>query len=104
MLTPPTRRDNSIDCSKKLQCINAVGSLKLTGNGTLTVTDNNNIHCGLRGNTNYVEDDNHHDITSEYNVTSQLALDSAKTTVIRSAMRDNHDGTYTWTYTVMTTP
>jgi len=44
-----------------------------------------------------------YETTTELNVSSQLALDLAKTTVIRSTRTDNAGGTYTGTYTVTTT-
>ena len=94
--------ENNITCNKP-QCIYVGGNLKLTGNGTLTVTATSDYtRCGIWGGGNYSNNNNQNAKTSELDVTSQLALDPAKTTVVRSARTDNSDGTYTWTYTVTT--
>lgn len=78
---------NNITCNSSL-AIHVYGTLKLSGNGTLTVTVNNNKEfCGLYSSTNYSGGD-----------PSALAADGY--TVTRSDMTDNGDDTYTWTYTV----
>jgi hypothetical protein len=71
------------------QAISTTGMLKLSGNGSLTVTVTDLDFYGLRG-SNY-NDTNHTDA-------SVLAADGY--TVTRSAVTDNNDGTYTFTYTV----
>lgn len=97
--------DNSVTTSKRAFCFqNSNHNIKLSGNGTLTLTVNSTMNCGIAA-LNYKYDvSNQSDITSELNVTTQLSADPTKTTVIRSARTDNGDGTYTWTYTVTTTP
>ena len=96
---------NSFSCPNTNNCIFVDATLKLTGNGTLTVTVKSMTSCGLWGE-NYSDSgrypNNQNGKTDEHDVTSQLALDPAKTTVVRSARTDNSDGTYTWTYTVTT--
>lgn len=87
---------NSITCPNTGYCISVDGTLKLSGNGTLTVTANSNS-CGLRGDSNYNDSSNDYETTTELDVTSQLAAPGH--TVTRSA-RMNVGGTYTWTYTV----
>ena len=82
--------DNTITCKNRNQCIFASGTLKLSGNGTLTVTANSSGRYGLVGDNNYNDSSN--------SDASALAADGY--TVTRSAMTDNGDGTYTWTYTV----
>lgn len=78
--------------------------LKLSGNGTLTVTSNKAENCGVLGIYNYNTKDpkssnyNNYENTGEIDVSEQLAAEGY--TVIRSARKDNADGTYTWTYTV----
>lgn len=84
---------NSITCKKSSQCITASGSdLKLSGNGTLTVTVNNNSRYGLYAGNNY--NDSSHEVS---------ALAAEGYTVTRSEMTNNGNGTYTWTYTVAPT-
>ena len=103
-LTVNVTGENNITCNYS-NCIYVDSNLKLTGNGTLTVTATSMTRCGLWGK-NYSDSgrypNNQNGKTDELDVTSQLALDPAKTTVIRSARTDNSDGTYTWTYTVTT--
>ena len=78
--------------------------MKLSGNGTLTVTSYNAEKCGVWGSNNYNTKDkqsinyNNCENTDELDVSTQLAAEGY--TVIRSARKDNADGTYTWTYTV----
>ena len=98
--------ENSIVCDEDaydaipVQC----DKLKLSGNGTLTVTSYNAENCGVLGISNYNTKDqkssnyNNYENTDELDVSSQLAAEGY--TVIRSARTDNADGTYTWTYTV----
>jgi hypothetical protein len=78
-------------------------NLKLTGNGTLTVSVSpySSQPCGLDG-MNYTTALNDNTTTGECDVSSQLALDPAKTTVIRSARSGNYSAGWTWTYTVTT--
>ena len=80
-------------------CIGA-NTLKLSGNGTLTVTAKSADYCGIRGTTNYSKDKSNNDkaTTTAIDVSAQLAADGYKVT--RSARSDNSDGTFTWTYTV----
>jgi len=80
-------------------CISAA-TLKLSGNGTLTVTAKSAVDCGIRGSNNYSKDKSTNDnaTTTAIDVSAQLAADGY--TVTRSARTDNSDGTYTWTYTV----
>ena len=93
--------DNTITCKNYGSCVSALGNLKLSGNGTLTVTTNNDDWCGLYG-TNYSPDNNDYDKTAEIDVSTQLAADGY--TVTRSATQNNGDGTYSWTYTVAPDP
>ena len=90
------------------ECINVEGgNLKLSCTGasaTLTVTTKIGGSCGICG-ANYVSSNvpsypaaNRYDITTELDVTAQLAAPGF--TVTRSARTDNADGTYSWTYTV----
>ena len=81
---------NSITTKNHFCSIYADGTLKLMGNGTLTVTANESDLYGLYAYTNYKSGNN--------SDPSVLAADGY--TVTRSATADNDDGTYTWTYTV----
>lgn len=72
--------------------------LKLRGNGTLTITSKLSDYCGILSNSNYNLSNNGHAITTDVDVSAQLAADGY--TVTRSTRTDNADGTYTWTYTV----
>ena len=81
---------NSITTKNHFCSIYADGTLKLKGNGTLTVTANAYDLYGLYADTNYKSGNN--------SDPSVLAADGY--TVTRSDMTDNGDGTYTWTYTV----
>ena len=90
--------DNTITCKNYGSCVTALGNLKLSGNGTLTVTSDKANWCGLYG-TNYSPDNNDYDKTAEIDVSTHLAADGY--TVTRSARSDNSDGTFTWTYTVI---
>lgn len=71
---------NSITSKNYRQSISVEGTLKFSGNGTLTLTANNGNYCGLWCN-NYSAADGY--------------------TLTRSDCTDNGDGTYTWTYTVV---
>lgn len=83
---------NSISCSNYYEAIYSKGDLKLSGNGTLTVTANATSYYGLIG-SNYKNGSN--------SDASVLAADGY--TVTRSDVTNNQDGTYTWTYTVADT-
>ena len=83
--------------------------LKLSGNGTLTVTSQSREYCGLVGNTNYTDSNNACDTITSIDVSDKLAAPGH--TVIRSARTDgpDEDGDtytdyYTWTYTVYPNP
>lgn len=82
--------ENTITCKKRSQAIFVAGTLKISGNGTLTVTANSVNRRGLYAESNY-NDDNNSDL-------SVLAADGYTVTI--SDMTNNGDGTYTWTYTV----
>ena len=90
---------NIINCRNWEQCIYSEGSLKLSGNGTLTVTSNNVNHVGIYGD-NYTITNNNNAVTDGTADVSTLAAPGS--TVTRSAMTNNNNGTYTWTYTVTT--
>ena len=79
---------NIISCKKTKQTISADKNLKLSGNGTLTVTTNSAAEAGF-------ECENY---SGDPSTLSALAADGY--TVTRSSRTDNPDGTYTWTYTV----
>ncbi|MCR5017570.1 MAG: hypothetical protein K6A64_02090 [Bacteroidales bacterium] len=84
---------NSITCTDYQTVVYIGGALKLSGNGTLTVTAQSGVYCGMYG-SNYQGSTS----TGETEVTDPLAAPGFK--VIRSARTDHGDGTYTWTYTV----
>ena len=81
---------NSITCKEKAQAIQVNGTLKLMGNGTLTVTANNSDLYGLAASSNYKAGNN----------SDASVLAAPGYAVTRSATADNGDGTFTWTYTV----
>lgn len=83
---------NSISCSNYDETIYSKGDLKLSGNGTLTVTANATSYYGLSG-SNYQSGSN----------SDPSVLAAPDYTVTRSAVTNNQDGTYTWTYTVAPT-
>ena len=85
---------NIIRCPNFDDCIFSDGDLKLNGNGTLTVTANNEDDCGLWGEHNY----------NPGVLTNPSDLAAPGYTVTRSERTDNLDGTYTWTYTVTPNP
>lgn len=98
-LTLDITGDNTITCKNHQHCIFAEGNLKLSGNGTLTVTVNNDAFCGLAGDKNYNDENNSYETTTELDVSALLAADGY--TVTRSACTYNSSAcTYTWTYTV----
>lgn len=80
------------------ECIYAK-TLKLSGNGTLTVKVKDSSNCGIRGRDNY-NTTNNDNATYETSVDVSAQLAAPGYTVTRSARTDNADGTYTWTYTV----
>ena len=82
--------DNTITCKNYDYCVATDGDLKLSGNGTLTVTANSITDYGL--------DADNYDGKGDTRDPSALAAPGY--TVTRSATQDNGDGTYTWTYTV----
>jgi len=84
---------NTINCNNTDYCVVADNDLKLSGNGTLTVTANSSTDCGLWGD-NY----------KSYGSTSPSNLAADGYTVTRSATQNNGDGTYSWTYTVAPDP
>ena len=90
--------NNTLLCQSVDGCIVSGGTLKLTGNGTLTVTAGSYQSNGIYGDSNY--NTNHSSVSEEVDVTEWLALDPTKTTVMLSKMTDNGDNTFTWTYTV----
>ena len=71
------------------RAISSIGTLYLSGNGTLTVTAYNNSLYGI-GCSNYNSSNN----------SDPSALAATGYIVSRSDTKDNGDGTYTWTYTV----
>ena len=100
-LTLDLTGSNTINCRNWEQCISSEGGLKLSGDGTLTVTSNNVNHVGIYGD-NYTITNNNNVVTDGTADVSTLAAPGS--TVTRSAMTNNNNGTYTWTYTVTTTP
>lgn len=98
-LTLDLTGSNTIYCRNWRQCIYSEGNLKLSGNGTLTVTSNNVNRVGIYG-YNYNITNNNNAVTDGTADVSTLAAPGS--TVTRSAMTNNNNGTYTWTYTVTT--
>ncbi|MBP5777156.1 MAG: hypothetical protein J6W56_06345 [Prevotella sp.] len=92
--------DNTINCRNWAFCILAEGDLKLSGNGTLTVTSNTTDRVGIYANNNYNITNNNNAVTDGTADVSALAATGS--TVTRSAVTNNNNGTYTWTYTVTT--
>jgi hypothetical protein len=99
-LTLDITGDNTITCGNFPNCIVTEGNLKLSGNGTLTVTANYVEYCGLVDDNNYRPSNNSYNTTTELDVSALLAAPGY--TVTRSARTTNVGGTYTWTYTVAT--
>ena len=93
---------NSFSCIDEDYCVRSYQTMKLQGNGTLTVRSSKASYCGIYGNNNYTASSNSNSTTTELDVSAQLAADGY--TVTRSARTDNGDGTYTWTYTVAGPP
>lgn len=93
---------NSFSCIDEDYCVRSYQTLKLQGNGTLTVRSRKASYCGIYGNNNYTASSNSNSTTTELDVSTQLAADGY--TVTRSARTDNGDGTYSWTYTVAGPP
>ena len=85
---------NTITCKTADQAISSEGTLKLMGNGTLTVTAKAYDLCGLYADLNYKSGNN----------SDPSVLAAPGYTVTRSATTENQDGTYTWTYTVAPQP
>ena len=90
---------NTINCRNWRQCIYSEDGLKLSGNGTLTVTSNNVNRVGIYG-YNYNITNNNNAVTDGTADVSTLAAPGS--TVTRSDMTNNNNGTYTWMYTVTT--
>lgn len=92
------RGEDINNSNRKGNFIFSEGDVKLSGNGTLTITSKSPYECGIRG-LNYKAISNSYATTTQLDVSEQLAAPGYK--VIRSARTDNAaDGTYTWTYTV----
>jgi hypothetical protein len=85
---------NSITTKNHFCSIYADGTLKLKGNGTLTVTANSSTIYGLYADMSYKSGNN----------SDPSVLAAPGYAVTRSATTDNPDGTYTWTYTVAPEP
>ncbi|MBO7568423.1 MAG: hypothetical protein J6T60_15155 [Bacteroidales bacterium] len=83
---------NNITCKQSLQAIYVNGTLKISGDGTLTVTATTKGRKGLYA-SNYINPD-----ISDPSVLAALAADGY--TVTCSEKPKNSDNTYTWTYTV----
>lgn len=81
---------NAITCKSSFQAIFVDGTLKISGNGTLTVTATAVNRKGLYAESNYTNNNN--------SDPSVLAAEGYTVTI--SDMTNNGDGTYTWTYTV----
>ena len=97
---------NSIICaSGRDQCICTEGALKLSGNGTLTVTSTVANRYGLYSSINYYnfKYDYEHQAELPANNSDPGVLAAIGYTVTRSTGTNNGDGTYTWTYTVTPT-
>ncbi len=80
---------NTIICKEMDHAILVDGILKISGNGTLTVTVNADKRKGLYAKSNYNEDNN-----------SDPSVLAAEGYTVNCAEKDNGDGTYTFTYTV----
>lgn len=93
---------NTFTCKNYSQAITSIGSLKLSGNGTLTVTVNDSDRYGLFASSNYYDYNYDYDKDVELppNNSDASVLAANGYTVTRSAVTNNVDGTYTWTYTV----
>ena len=93
---------NSISCKNYSQSISAEGTLKLSGNGTLTVTAKSANRYGFHASGNYHDKiyDSVNQVWLDPNNSDASVLAADGYTVSRSDTQDNGDGTYTWTYTV----
>ena len=93
---------NSISCKNNDQSVVADGTLKLSGNGTLTVTALDSSRYGLHASSNYHVKfyDSVNQVWLESNNSDASVLAAEGYTVTRSDTQNNGDGTYTWTYTV----
>ena len=78
--------ENTINCKGQERCVYAGGTLKLSGNGTLTVISNDDHARGLLS-SDY----------KNYGDVSKITADGYTVTVTES---NNGDGSYTWVYTV----
>ena len=78
--------ENSINCKNSEDGIFIIANLKLSGNGSLTITCNDAEYRGI--------------CATNYNNYSASALEADGYTVSLSDEINNGDGTYTWTYTV----
>ena len=83
---------NSIVCKDSRACITTQGSLKISGNGTLSVTVNDAAYKGLLGERNYDKSDN--------SSTDNLADYNTGDVVVLKSKTKNDDGTWTFTYEV----
>ncbi len=79
--------ENTLNCKGQEGCVFAAGTLKLSGNGTLTVISNDHHARGLQSSdyTNYAD-------------VSNITADGYTVTV--SDPTSNGDNSYTWVYTV----
>jgi hypothetical protein len=93
---------NSISCKNSELCVAVDGTLKLSGNGTLTVTALDSSRYGLHAVSNYHNSiyDSVNQVWLDPNNSDPSVLAATGYTVSRSDTQDNGDGTYTWTYTV----
>jgi hypothetical protein len=81
--------NNRIDCSQSegmYQCISCYGELKLSGEGSLTVTNPNQYNGGIYANN--------------YNGGNDVYVLAAPGYKVTRTGGQNDKGTYTWTYTV----
>ena len=92
---------NSVSCKYHDMNIFVAGTLKLSGNGTLTVTSSTQLYYGLYA-SNYCEGEYDEDNDVFYPGTNSNASNLAATgyTITRSDWINNGDGTYSMTYTV----
>ena len=107
-LTLTVSGTNRITCLNWPECINAYNTtMKLRGDGTLTVTANTPDCCGLYCWTNYDSSNNDWETTTQVDVSAQLADTGYKVTRSARVNGPDSDGDgypdyYTWTYTVAT--
>lgn len=88
---------NSITCKNYDQCIFVLGNLKLSGNGTLTVTAKSDDRYGLYAESNYSDDSN-----SDASALAATGYTVTRSDVTNGPDEDNDEipDYYTWTYTV----